>query len=151
MISHNSALTSVVFAQNDSRHAIVNSAPNEVIMYDVVEGRAVKTYYGQTQSGHMIRSCMGGSANGFIISGSEGEGTSHASWQETALINLFELDANIYVWHKSNDRPLEVLTGHGRGCVNDVSWNPASSAMFASAGGERFSKGLVSLAGVMVD
>lgn len=73
MISHSSALTSVVFAPTDSRHAIVNSAPNEVIMFDVIEGREVKRYTGQTQSGHMIRSCMGGAANGFVISGSEGE------------------------------------------------------------------------------
>lgn len=53
-------------------------------------------------------------------------------------------DANIYVWHKSNDRPLEVLTGHGRGCVNDVSWNPASTAMFASAGGQSTTSSLFS-------
>lgn len=72
MISHSSALTSVVFAPGDSKYAIVNAAPGEVITYDVVEGREVKKYTGQTQSGHMIRSCIGGASNGFIISGSEG-------------------------------------------------------------------------------
>jgi WD40 repeat protein len=106
-------------------------------MFDVVEGREVKRYTGQTQSGHMIRSCMGGAANGFVISGSEGEYSAITLYYHPkANSRTVYQDANIYVWHKSNDRPLEVLTGHGRGCVNDVSWNPASTAMFASAGGE---------------
>jgi hypothetical protein len=73
MIPHSAAFTSVVFAPDDSRHAIVNAAPNEVILYDIVQGRQVKRYTGQSQSIHMIRSCIGGSANGFLISGSEGK------------------------------------------------------------------------------
>lgn len=50
-------------------------------------------------------------------------------------------DSMIYVWHKDSSEPLEVLSGHRNGSVNDVSWNPASSGMFASAGGESDAEG----------
>lgn len=72
----------------------------------------------------MIRSCFGGGSNRgrFIVSGSE--------------------DAKIYVWHKDSlatgaGGPLECLSGHEKGSVNDVAWNLVSkTGMFASAGGK---------------
>jgi WD40 repeat protein len=40
----------------------------------------------------------------------------------------------IYIWHKENGQRIETLTGHERGCVNAVAWNPKDAGMFASAG-----------------
>lgn len=116
-ISHPTALTCVSFAPNSSRHALINQAPDEVVLYDVIDGTVAKRYQGQQQGKHMIRSCFGGASKSFIISGSE--------------------DAMVYVWHKDSIQPLEVLAGHGKGSVNDVSWNPSSSGMFASAGDDK--------------
>jgi hypothetical protein len=45
----------------------------EIVLYDIVTGASIKHYHGQQQSVHMIRSCFGGSSNGFVISGSEGK------------------------------------------------------------------------------
>ena len=44
------------------------------------------------------------------------------------------LDSKVYIWNKESSTLLEALEGHGRGCVNAVSWNPADVAMFASGG-----------------
>lgn len=111
------------------------------MLYDIVTGASIKHYHGQQQSLHMIRSCFGGSSNGFVISGSEGMVWS--MWQlfpglDTYVVSPLTTttDSLIYVWHKDNSRPLECLSGHGAGSVNDVAWNMASSGMFASAGGE---------------
>lgn len=48
---------------------------------------------------------------------------------------LFEstrADGSVYIWHRETGVLLEVLTGHGRGSVNSVAWNPQSERLFAS-------------------
>ena len=46
--------------------------------------------------------------------------------------NLWNLDGNVYIWHRETGFLLEVLTGHGEGSVNAVAWNPTNERMFAS-------------------
>ncbi|KAF9484688.1 WD40 repeat-like protein [Pholiota conissans] len=104
-------LTSVQTSQ-DSQYALVNHAPNEVLLYDLNTGKTVMKYEGQTQGRHVIRSCFGGIDGNFVVSGSE--------------------DANVYTWHRESGRLLETLSGHGEGSVNSVAWNPVNERMFAS-------------------
>ncbi|KAF8758864.1 WD40 repeat-like protein [Rhizoctonia solani] len=56
--------------------------------------------------------CLGGPDEGFVLSGSE--------------------DQTLYVWKRDTGALIEVLSGHGNGCVNDVAWNPRDPALFAS-------------------
>ena len=114
---HTSSLTCATFSSDDSRHVLVNQSPDEVVLYDIVDGSVHRKYRGQKQGLYMVRSCFGGASKSFVISGSE--------------------DALIYVWHKDNSEPLEVLAGHGSGTVNDVAWNSSSTGMFASAGDDK--------------
>lgn len=41
-------------------------------------------------------------------------------------------DGNVYVWDRDTGSLLEVLSGHGEGSVNSVTWNPRNERMFAS-------------------
>lgn len=116
-LHHPTSLTCVTFAPDDPRHVLVNQSPDEVVLYDIVDGSVHKRYRGHQQGMYMVRSCFGGASKSFVISGSE--------------------DAMIYVWHKDNIEPLEILAGHDGGTVNDVAWNPSSAGMFASAGDDK--------------
>ncbi|KAI5854194.1 WD40-repeat-containing domain protein [Tricharina praecox] len=100
----------------DSRYAIVNTAAREVILVDLENGRVIQRYSGQVQDQWVIRGCLGGANENFVLSGSE--------------------DSNIYVWHKQNGQLVEKLAGH-TGTVNCVAWNPSNAQMFASAGDDR--------------
>ena len=82
----------------------------------------------------MIRSCFGGAAENFVVSGSEG---SYIPKESAEHHSLTSTDAKIYIWHKENGQNIEALRGHGPGCVNAVSWNPVNAGMFASAGDDR--------------
>ncbi|EIW84917.1 WD40 repeat-like protein [Coniophora puteana RWD-64-598 SS2] len=104
-------LTSVKISE-DSQFALINHAPHEVHLYDLVSGRLARKFTGQHQGHHVIRSCFGGIDNNFVASGSE--------------------DANVYIWHRDTGVLLEVLSGHGNGSVNSVAWNPQNERMFAS-------------------
>lgn len=44
----------------------------------------------------------------------------------------FDLDGNVYVWHRDSGTLLETLPGHGAGSVNSVAWNPKNERMFAT-------------------
>ncbi|EIN07189.1 WD40 repeat-like protein [Punctularia strigosozonata HHB-11173 SS5] len=104
-------LTSVSISQ-DSRYALVNHTPDEIHLWDLNTARLVRKLTGQRQGNHVIRSCFGGVDGNFVASGSE--------------------DANVYIWHRDSGALLEVLSGHGRGSVNAVAWNPRNARMFAS-------------------
>ncbi|KAI0032289.1 WD40 repeat-like protein [Vararia minispora EC-137] len=103
-------LTSVKISA-DSRYALINNAPDEIHLWDLLTQRMVRKYTGQRQGRHIIRSCFGGVDENFIVSGSEGA---------------------IYVWHRVRGMLLIVLEGHGPGSVNSVAWNPRFPQMFAS-------------------
>jgi len=82
-------------------------------MVDLENGHIIQRYPGQVQDQWLIRGCLGGADENFVVSGSE--------------------DSFIYVWHKQNGQLVERLQGH-TGTVNCVTWNPSNPQMFASAG-----------------
>jgi WD40 repeat protein len=61
----------------DSRYAIVNTAAREVVMIDLETGWVIQRYSGQVQDQWVIRGCIGGADENFVLSGSEGWYTSH--------------------------------------------------------------------------
>ncbi|KIV86096.1 hypothetical protein PV11_01731 [Exophiala sideris] len=107
---------------HDGNTVLVNLAVGEVHMIDLVTRDTVRRFKGQKQGEFVIRSCFGGAAENFVVSGSE--------------------DGLIYVWHKENEALIEKLSGHSRGvggkdCVTTVDWNPRDASMFASGGDDR--------------
>ena len=104
-------LTSMQITQ-DSRYALMNHSPNEILLWDIHAGRMECKYSGQSQLRHVIRSCFGGVDRSLVASGSE--------------------DGKVYIWHSETGVLLEALTGHGEGSVNAVDWNPTNERMFAS-------------------
>ncbi|ETI24402.1 hypothetical protein G647_03771 [Cladophialophora carrionii CBS 160.54] len=114
-------MTSISLSQ-DGNTVLVNLAVGEVHMIDLTTRDTVRKFRGQKQGEFVIRSCFGGAAENFVVSGSE--------------------DGLIYVWHKENESLIEKLAGHGRGqsgkeCVTTVDWNPRDAGMFASGGDDR--------------
>ncbi|KAI3288633.1 hypothetical protein DTO002I6_7218 [Penicillium roqueforti] len=105
--------TSVAISK-DSRHVLINLAEGEIQLVDMETTALVRQFKGQKQGEFVIRSTFGGAAENFVVSGSE--------------------DSKVYIWHKENGNIVETLEGHISGCVNSISWNPADSGMFASAG-----------------
>ncbi|KZV65911.1 WD40 repeat-like protein [Peniophora sp. CONT] len=105
-------LTSVSISA-DSRYALVNHAPDALLLWDLHAQRLVRAFAGQRQPRHVIRSCFGGVDEAFIVSGSE--------------------DGRVYVWHRERGVLLATLEAHGPGSVNAVRWNPVDPSMFASA------------------
>ncbi|KAG8992009.1 hypothetical protein FRB90_001136, partial [Tulasnella sp. 427] len=97
---------------SDSRYALINHAPDDLLLYDIVKRRTVRKFTGQQQREDVIRSCFGGVDEDFILSGSE--------------------DSSVYIWRKETGTLVEVLSGHGKGNVNAVAWNPKEVGMFAS-------------------
>ncbi|TRM62529.1 WD40-repeat-containing domain protein [Schizophyllum amplum] len=103
---------SSVKISSDCQFALINHAPNEIHLYDLISGRLTRKFTGQQQGHHIIRSCFGGVDGNFVVSGSE--------------------DGKVYLWHRDTGALLEVLPGHGPGSVNAVAWNPTRERMFAS-------------------
>ncbi|KAI9446230.1 WD40-repeat-containing domain protein [Lactarius indigo] len=98
-------LTSAKISSN-SQYALVNRAPDEMLLLDLSTGGLTRKYMSQRQARHVIRSCFGGVDDNFVASGSE--------------------DGNIVLSF------FNVLTGHGSDSVNSVAWNPRNTQMFAS-------------------
>ncbi|KIV92821.1 hypothetical protein PV10_04087 [Exophiala mesophila] len=114
-------MTSISLSRDGST-VLVNFAMGEVHLIDLVSREVIRRFTGQKQGEFVIRSCFGGAAENFVVSGSE--------------------DGNIYVWHKENESLIERLSGHGRGqsgkqCVTTVDWNSQDAGMFASGGDDR--------------
>jgi len=101
----------------DSRYALINHSPAELQMWDLQTARMTRKFTGQRQGSHIIRSCFGGAANNFVVSGSE--------------------DAKVYVWHRDSGVLLEILEGHGPGSVNSVVWHPHEANVFATCSDDR--------------
>ncbi|KAH8980940.1 WD40-repeat-containing domain protein [Lactarius hatsudake] len=104
-------LTSVNIS-SDSQYALVNHAPDEILLWDIFTGRLTCKYTGQRQARHVIRSCFGGVDGNIVVSGSE--------------------DGNVYIWDRERAVLLDVLTGHGSGSVNSVAWSPRNTQILAS-------------------
>ncbi|KAF9260213.1 WD40 repeat-like protein [Marasmius fiardii PR-910] len=94
------------------QYALINYALDEILLWDLHEQRITRKFVGLKQGQHIIRSCIGGTGEKFVVSGSE--------------------DGNVYVWLRDTGILLEVLDGHGEGSVNSVAWNPTNPGMFAS-------------------
>ncbi|KAI8927649.1 WD40-repeat-containing domain protein [Entophlyctis helioformis] len=108
VLQESEAITSVDVSR-DGRQLLVNTAIQEIHLWDLATRQLVRKYVGQKQGLFVIRSCFGGATENFVLSGSE--------------------DAQVYVWH-SDGTLIERLKGHSS-CVNCVAWNPTRS-MFAS-------------------
>ncbi|KAA1102672.1 hypothetical protein PGTUg99_030082 [Puccinia graminis f. sp. tritici] len=102
-----------VSISDDSKYALINQSPNQVLLYSLEEQKLIRRYVGQKQGRFIIRSCFGGLDRNFVLSGSE--------------------DGKIYVWHMETGALIEVLAGHGEGTVNAVAWNSVDPPLFASA------------------
>ena len=66
-------LTSVHIS-SDSRYALINTAAQEVELWDLIECGIVRKFVGHQQKNYVIRSCFGGASENFVLSGSEGLG-----------------------------------------------------------------------------
>ncbi|KAK9448428.1 WD40-repeat-containing domain protein [Limtongia smithiae] len=102
---------SCVTISQDSQYALVHNMNHEVHLWDIDKVKLVRKAVGQQQDSNIIRSCFGGVADDFLLSGSE--------------------DSNIYVWKKDDARLIEILKGHTK-AVSTVAWNPKDRHMFAS-------------------
>lgn len=130
-------MTSIALS-HDSSTVLVNLAVGEVHMIDLVTRETVRKFKGQKQGEYVIRSCFGGAAENFVVSGSEGQYPPPCCGQDADR----DTDGLIYIWHKENEALIERLPGHGRGqsgkeCVTTVDWNPRDARMFASGGDDR--------------
>ncbi|CDK29928.1 unnamed protein product [Kuraishia capsulata CBS 1993] len=109
-------LTSVTMSQ-DSRHCIINVAPEEVQLWDLSNYTLIRKYYGQQQARYVIRSCFGNWDESFILSGSE--------------------DGRVYIWNREFGNLIYALEGH-KELVNCVDWNRNGTGygarVFATAG-----------------
>ena len=71
-------------------------------MWDLEEKRLLTKFVGQKQGRFVIRSCFGGKAENFVLSGSE--------------------DASVYVWNRDQGGLIEVLSGHTGAFVCFLVW-----------------------------
>jgi len=110
-IAFGSYLTSVRVSE-DSLYALVNHAPGEICLFDLITGQRLRKFTGVQQTRHVIRSRFGGIHSRFVASGSE--------------------DGNVYIWHQDTGSLMQVLNGHGTGSVNSVSWNLHDGRVLAS-------------------
>jgi len=129
-ISFPHKLTSLTISQ-DSQSYLVSVANGEVHLVDMESSETIRVFEGQIQGNFIIRSCFGGAAENFVLSGSEGVLLSSYICDDDTDVTA---DSKVYIWHKENGQLVETLAGHERDCVNAVAWNPRDAGMFASAG-----------------
>lgn len=92
--------------------ALLNVNTQGVHLWDLKDKILVRKFQGAKHGFYVIHSCFGGVNQNFIASGSE--------------------DSKVYIWQKSREKPIIVLSGHSRS-VNCVSWNPRYPHILASA------------------
>lgn len=112
-------LTSITTSQ-DSKHCIINVAPEEIQLWNIDDMRLISIYIGQQQQNYVIRSSFGNWDESVILSGSE--------------------DGRIYIWNREYCALIFALDAH-KGLVNGVDWNINGAGyygkVFASAGDDR--------------
>ncbi|KAI8897964.1 WD40-repeat-containing domain protein [Globomyces pollinis-pini] len=109
-LTEHEPITSVCLSKDD-KFLLVNLSVSEIHLWNLKDRTVDKKYFGQKQGRFVIRSCLGGIEENFVLSGSE--------------------DYQVYVWHRELGTIIENLPGHSA-CVNCVAWNPKKT-MFASA------------------
>ncbi|KAF5198949.1 Wd repeat-containing protein 26-like protein [Thalictrum thalictroides] len=116
LIEEDQTITSFSLSR-DNKFLLVNLLNQEIHLWSIEDDlKLIATYKGHKRTRFVIRSCFGGSQQGFIASGSE--------------------DSLVYIWHRGTGELLEALPGHS-GAVNCVSWNPVNPHMLASASDDR--------------
>mmetsp|Transcript_3831 Transcript_3831/g.10569 ORF Transcript_3831/g.10569 Transcript_3831/m.10569 type:complete len:291 (+) Transcript_3831:216-1088(+) len=106
-----------LFLADDDDHVIINVSalsdnPSEIHMWNLSTKKLIHRYIGHSQRRFVLRSCLGGAGQSFVLGGSE--------------------DGNVYIWKRSTGKLLEVLQGHGS-LVNCVAWCPTNARLIASA------------------
>lgn len=66
------AMLTCVSVTQDSKHMLVNLSNGEIQLLEIETGVLIRTFEGQSQGTYIIRSCFGGAAENFVLSGSEG-------------------------------------------------------------------------------
>ncbi|XP_065563314.1 WD repeat-containing protein 26-like [Artemia franciscana] len=94
------------------RNIILNIKNQGIHWWDLTDRVLVRKFQGVSQGFFMNYSCFGGVNEDFIASGSE--------------------DNQVYIYHKSKENPIQILSGHTRN-VNCVDWNPRYPDMLVSA------------------
>ena len=79
----------------DSRYMLINRADNEIQLLDIGTGEVVRRFRGQKQGNYVIRSRLGGAAENFVVSGSEGEGLAGSSYRVRLLTDDRFLDLHL--------------------------------------------------------
>jgi len=110
LFKETSEITSLTVTR-DGKQALVNLSNKELHLWDLFSGKLLSRYFGHTQGRYVIRSCVGGAYDQFILSGSE--------------------DGKAYVWHKDSARLVATLPGHAKP-INSVSWSPTDIGAFVS-------------------
>ena len=87
-------------------------AGQEIHLWDLKRQALVHKYAGHKQERFAIRSCLGGSREAFVASGSE--------------------DGHVYLFHRESEKVLDVIKGH-TASVNSVAWHPLNPSLLASA------------------
>lgn len=68
---------------------LVNLSNGEIQLLEIETGVLIRTFEGQSQGTYIIRSCFGGAAENFVLSGSEGNQSSSALSD-----NAFDIDVS---------------------------------------------------------
>ncbi|EFN59046.1 hypothetical protein CHLNCDRAFT_7805, partial [Chlorella variabilis] len=108
----------------DGRYLLVNLTSNSMHLWDLgdapremhLPAMPCASYQGANQSRFVVRSCLGGLDDRFVLTGSE--------------------ECRVYVYHRATGERLLSLEGHS-GTVNSVAWNPTDPHMFASASDDK--------------
>lgn len=97
---------------SDGRYLLVNLSNQGIHLWDLDDKVRLRKFQGSKQTGaYQLYSTFGGASDLYVASGSE--------------------DGKVYIWHRSREEPIEVLSGHTK-VVSCVSWNKAIPSMLAS-------------------